>query len=278
MQHHLGTKLFKGGVYDPTKTVETFSRGKESTSGGRWKCGQSQHEIGRALWQATSHHSQDIVACGGIAPPARRRSRLSLTLAEREDISRGIASDSSIREIARLLKRSASTVSRGGRSPWWSSCLSCPRLQIARHGCRRCARSVCLLAGNRRLRDVVASKLMLDWSPEQISGWLKTRYPTREYARVPRDYLSQPVHSSARSIEERADGPPAVEAAHAPLASCQRTWTLPGADRRCHLNSRATRGGGRPSDFPATGKAICWPVERTAILRRWWSGIHGFSC
>src|SRR5258707_7286112 len=70
----------------------------------------------------------------------------------------------------------------------------------------------------------------------------------REYARVPRDYLSQPVHSSARSIEERADGPPAVEAAHAPLASCQRTWTLPGADRRCHLNSRATRGGGRRSE------------------------------
>src|SRR5258707_11488937 len=76
----------------------------------------------------------------------------------------------------------------------------------------------------------------------------------REYARVPRDYLSQPVHSSARSIEERADGPPAVEAAHAPFASCQRTWTLPGADRRCSLNSRATRGGRRPSDSRPLGR------------------------
>src|SRR5258705_7531651 len=76
----------------------------------------------------------------------------------------------------------------------------------------------------------------------------------REHARVPRDYLSQPVHSSARSIEERADGPPAVEAAHAPFASCQRTWTLPGADRRCSLNSRATRGGRRPSDSRPLGR------------------------
>ena len=44
----------------------------------------------------------------------------------------------------------------------------------------------CLLAVNRKLRDIVAGKLILDWSPEQISGWLKTRYPNNaEYARVP---------------------------------------------------------------------------------------------
>src|ERR1700675_1116936 len=85
----------------------------------------------------------------------------------------------------------------------------------------------------------------------------------REYARVPRDYLSQPVHSSPRSIEERADGPSAVEAAHAPFATCQRTWTFPGADRRCHLNSRATRGGGRPSDSRPLGRrpAGRWPEQ-----------------
>src|SRR5258708_14948221 len=94
----------------------------------------------------------------------------------------------------------------------------------------------------------------------------------REYARVPRDYLSQPVHSSARSIEERADGPPAVEAAHAPFASCQRTWTLPGADRRCHLNSRATCGGRRPSHSRPLGRRSAgrWkeqlPSKETAVV------------
>src|SRR6202035_4713399 len=126
---------------------------------GRWKAGQSMHEIGRAYGRPHPPIRKLLLPCGGIAPAARRRSRLSLTLAEREDISRGIASDSSIREIARLLKRSASTVSR----------------EVARHGGRPAYRAHdadrrawvsalrpkrCLLVGNRRLRDVVASKLM----------------------------------------------------------------------------------------------------------------------
>src|SRR4249920_3042507 len=75
-----------------------------------WKSGPSLHEIGRTFGKPHSSIRCLLLPRGGIAPAARRRSRLSLTLAEREDISRGI--DSSIREIARLLKRSASTVSR----------------------------------------------------------------------------------------------------------------------------------------------------------------------
>ena len=78
----------------------------------RWKAGQSLHMIGRAFGKPhtsihclLSHH-------GGIVPAARRRSLLALTLAEREDISRGIACGSSIRDIAKRLERAASTVSR----------------------------------------------------------------------------------------------------------------------------------------------------------------------
>src|ERR1700687_3042145 len=85
---------------------------------GRWKAGQSLHQIGRAFGKShvsihflLSHH-------GGIVPAARRRSLLTLTLAEREDISRGIASGSSIRDIAKSLERAVSTVSR----------------EVARHG------------------------------------------------------------------------------------------------------------------------------------------------
>src|SRR5512142_2227544 len=86
----------------------------------RWKTGQSQHEIGRALGRAHSSIHLCLLRYGGIPPAARRRSRRALTLAEREDISRGIASGSSMREIARHLDRAASTVSReitrhGGR-------------------------------------------------------------------------------------------------------------------------------------------------------------------
>jgi IS30 family transposase len=100
-----------------------------------------------------------------------------------ESYTRGIASGSSIREIARGLQRPASTVSR----------------EVARHGGRPVYRAseadhrawksalrpkACLLAKHKRLRMIVASKLILDWSPEQISGWLKRRYPSSESMRV----------------------------------------------------------------------------------------------
>jgi len=165
----------------------------------RWKCGQSQHEIGRAFGRPHPTIRKILLPYGGIAPAVRRRSRLSLTLAEREDISRGIASDSSIREIARLLKRSASTVSR----------------EVARHGGRPAYRAHdadrqawvlalrpkrCFLAGNRRLRDVVASKLILDWSPEQISGWLKTRYPNNESMHVSHETIYRSLFIQARGV------------------------------------------------------------------------------
>jgi Helix-turn-helix domain len=86
----------------------------------RWKAGQSLHEIGRAFDKSHSCIRSVLLPRGGIPPAARRRSHLSVTLAEREDISRGIASDSPLREIARRLDRAASTLSReisrhGGR-------------------------------------------------------------------------------------------------------------------------------------------------------------------
>jgi transposase, IS30 family len=78
----------------------------------RWKAGQSLHEIGRAFDKPHSSIRCLLLPRGGIPPAARRRSRLALTLGERENISRGIASGSPLREIARGLDRAASTVSR----------------------------------------------------------------------------------------------------------------------------------------------------------------------
>jgi len=165
----------------------------------RWKCGQSQHEIGRAHGRPHPTIRKLLLPTGGIAPAPQRRSRLALTLAEREDISRGIASDSSIREIARLLKRSASTVSRevvrhGGRPAYrahdadrraWVSALRPKR---------------CLLASKRKLRNIVASKLILGWSPEQISGWLKVHYPNNESLRVSHETIYRSLFIQARGV------------------------------------------------------------------------------
>jgi IS30 family transposase len=165
----------------------------------RWKAGESLHEIGRAFDKPHSSIRCVLLPRGGIPPTARRRSRLTLTLAEREDISRGIASGSSLREIARGLDRAASTVSR----------------EISRHGGRPIYRAheadehawdsalrpkPCLLTINRKLRDIVASKLILDWSPEQISGWLKIQYRDDESMRVSHETIYRSLFIQARGV------------------------------------------------------------------------------
>src|SRR5580698_3901498 len=124
----------------------------------RWKAGESLHEIGRAFGKDHGSIQFLLSQHGGIAPAIRHRSQRTLTLAEREDISRGIASGSSIREIARGLQRAASTVSRevarnGGRPLY--------RASEADHkaGSQLCDPRLCLLAIDQKLRTIVASKL-----------------------------------------------------------------------------------------------------------------------
>jgi len=165
----------------------------------RWKAGQSLHEIGRAFDKPHTTIHQFLLPSGGIRPAARRRSRLALTLAEREDISRGIASGSSIREIARRMERVASTVSRevrhhGGRPAYRAHDADCQAWVSALRPKR------CLLALNRKLRDTVASKLILEWSPEQISGWLKTEYPKDERMRVSHETIYRSLFIQARGV------------------------------------------------------------------------------
>ncbi len=78
----------------------------------RWKQGQSLSEIGRALGKHAGSIHGILSSNGGFIPSVRTRSRWALTLAEREEISRGIASALSIRQIASTLGRAPSTVSR----------------------------------------------------------------------------------------------------------------------------------------------------------------------
>lgn len=165
----------------------------------RWKAGETLHEIGRAFDKPHSSIRCLLLPRGGIPPAIRRRSRLALTRSEREDISRGIASRSSIRDIAKGLQRAASTVSRevvrhGGRPEYraheaddqaWESALRPKK---------------CLLALHRRLREIVASKLILKWSPEQISGWLKNEYPKDKTMRVSHETIYRSLFIQARGV------------------------------------------------------------------------------
>ena len=176
-----------------------LSANEKSDIWRRWKAGESLHEIGRAFDKPHSSIRCLLLPRGGIPPAARRRSPRVLTLAEREDIWRGIASGSSIRKIASGLDRAASTVSRevtrhGGCPAYraheadnqaWDSALRPKR---------------CLLAVNRKLRDRVASKLILDWSPEQISGWLKTEYADDGSMQVSHETIYRSLFIQARGV------------------------------------------------------------------------------
>jgi IS30 family transposase len=194
-----GIKLLSKVVFMTEEKRLGLSAVQKSDLWRRWKAGQSLHEIGRAFGKEHSSIRCLVLRQGGFVPAFRRRSLRTLTLAEREDISRGIASGSSIRDIAEDLQRAASTVSR----------------ELARHGGRPLYRAneadqqawdsalrpkACLLAIRVKLQGIVASKLLLDWSPEQIAGWLKIQYPEDESLRVSHETIYRSLFIQARGV------------------------------------------------------------------------------
>jgi DNA-binding CsgD family transcriptional regulator len=158
MQHHR-IQVFSPKVvlYEARETVWAFGD-REERHLRRWKMGQSLHEIGRAFDKPHSSIRCLLLPRGGIPPAARRRSRLALALAEREDLSRGIASGSSIREVARHLDRAPSTVSREVSRHGGTTYRAHAADDQAWNAALRPKR--CLLAVNRKLQDIVARKLI----------------------------------------------------------------------------------------------------------------------
>jgi len=161
----------------------------------RWHKGETLHQIA-ALFDR--HHSaiQRIVAeTGGIRPPERHR--LALTLTEREEISRGMVAGRSIRSIAASLGRAASTVSRELRRNGGAGGYRASRADQAAWA-RACRPKVCKLVHNRALAQLVASKLCLQWSPEQIAGWLQRTYPNDENYQVSHESIYRSLFIQAR--------------------------------------------------------------------------------
>ena len=165
----------------------------------RWTRGESLTDVARALGKHTSSVHTHLAQTGGIRPPERRRSRLALTLAEREEISRGIARYESIRFIAQSLGRSPSTVSRevtrNGGYDRYRAALADQRAWARARRPKRCK-----LAGHGRLRLTVARKLGLEWSPQQIAAWLKQTYPRNEAFRVSHETIYKSLYIQARGV------------------------------------------------------------------------------
>jgi DNA-binding CsgD family transcriptional regulator len=162
----------------------------------RWRRGESLRLIARRLGKRGPSVRAFVLQTGGVQCSPSRRPARALLLAEREEISRGLAAGDSCRVIARRLGRVPSTVSRevarnGGRRRY--------RAQAADAAADRRARrpKPAKLVLQPRLRAVVEAKLALRWSPQQIAGWLPLAYPQDPVMRVSHEtiYLSLFVQS-----------------------------------------------------------------------------------
>ena len=176
-----------------------YTAAERSEMWDRWQSGESLNAIARAFETSHSAISKNFDRFGGIRPPERQRSRLALTLSEREEISRGIVSGLSLRTIARQLDRAPSTISR----------------EINRNGGLRRYRAnhadkaawdrahrpkPCKLAGSLQLRRIVANKLKRRWSPEQIAGWLKKVHAGNEKLQVSHETIYRSLFIQARGV------------------------------------------------------------------------------
>ena len=176
-----------------------FSAAEKTEMWDRWQRGESLKAIGRVFGKPSSSIYFQVSPHGGIRPLPRRRSRLGLTLSEREEISRGIVAQRSIRSMARFPGRAPSTVSRevrrnGGYDQYRASQADEQAWVRARRPKR------CKLASRPWLRRAVSGKLGLNWSPEQIAGWLKRAHPEEEACQVSHETIYRSLFVQARGV------------------------------------------------------------------------------
>ena len=174
-----------------------YSQWDKQVMWDRWRQGDTLDEIAQLFDRPHSSIQGIFSKAGGVRPQPRRRSRLALTLYEREEISRGLVAGRSIRSIATALGRAPSTVSReiqrnGGRQVYRAN-------RAERWAWDRALRpKVCKLVGHRALSRRVAGKLKLQWSPEEIAGWLRREYPNDESRQVSHETIYKTLFIQAR--------------------------------------------------------------------------------
>jgi IS30 family transposase len=168
----------------------------------RWRAGEPIWKIALALDRSGRTVCDELDRGGGISPCRRRRAPHSLSLHEREEISRGLAAQRTLRSIARSLCRSASSISREVRRNGGAGDYRAGRAdQRAWDRARR--PKACLLARSPRLRQCVAEKLQLQWAPQQIAAWLVRRYPSDQSMRVSHETIYRTLFVQARGALKR---------------------------------------------------------------------------
>ena len=176
-----------------------FTEKQKAEIWDRWQRGESMSSIGRMFDRNSSSIYPLLSRTGGIRPPERRRSHLALRLSEREEISRGLRAQLSLRTIARQLRRAPSTISRevrhnGGRTGYRAA-------RSDRAAWDRTRRpKLCKFACRPALCRTVSVKLELKWSPQQIAGWLKREHPDDEHRRVSHETIYRSLFIQTRGV------------------------------------------------------------------------------
>lgn len=181
------------------RTRTNYSDKQKAEIWDRWQRGETLNAIGRTFERGSSSIFTLLAPTGGIRPAPKIRSRLALTLSEREEISRGIVKDNSMREIAKRLGRAPSTISReiqrnGGIMQYRAT-------QADQSAWDRAHRpKQCKLARYPMLKRIVAAKLKHNWSPQQISGWLKRTHPGKVQKQVSHETIYRSLFIQARGV------------------------------------------------------------------------------
>ena len=182
--------MYKSAAMDEHKKVIIWNK---------WRSGHSMGEIARALNKPPATVFSYLRYHGGIQPHKRVRPPLTLSLVEREEISRGLAAEHSIRSIAKSLDRSASTISRevqknGGRKRYRALIADKRAWKLGKRPKQY------RLASNMKLKTLVTGKLSQNWSPEQISGWLKLTFPGDGSMHVSHETLYKSLFIQTRGL------------------------------------------------------------------------------
>ena len=176
-----------------------YSAAQRSEIWDRWQAGESMKSIGRRFDRASSSVFSVISPAGGIRPAERRRSSKALSLGEREEISRGLSTQGSLRSIARRLSRSPSTISREVHRNGGPDRYRAARSDQAAWD-RALRPKLCKLACCASLARTVSAKLQRKWSPEQIAGWLKRTYPGEVHNQVSHETIYRSLFIQARGV------------------------------------------------------------------------------
>ncbi|MEF9978246.1 MAG: IS30 family transposase [Thermomonas sp.] len=198
----------------------------------RWQRGESLHQIAALFDRPHTSVRRILAESGGIRPPQRRRSARVLSLAEREEISRGMAAGKSMRTIAASLGRATSTVSRElGRNDGCQGYRASQADQAAWDRARR--PKPCKLILHQALARQVASKLQQQWSPQQVAGWLQRTYPDDMSRQVSHETIYRTLYIQSRGALKQEL-----------LAHLRRTRGM----RRSRHHTQKTPGHGRIKD------------------------------